>query len=231
MIIKKVLKAITPSILLSLGMQVWNFKMLAFDYGQYRALRKGECCDKNGNTIPWYTYPAIEFLNSIDMTGYNVFEYGSGFSSLYYACKAKHIISIEDNEEWYDKLNMKNRNSISVHLMKDDDYVSSINKFKEKFDLIAIDGLFRPDCVEQVLTYVKKNSCSIIIFDNSDWYPSSIRRINSNLNWVRVPFRGFGPLSSHCWETTVFINPDIGLKYHELDAPHGQLKQIAPDDY
>lgn len=229
--IKRVLKAITPSILQPLGKQVVNFKILAFDYGQYRTMRKWECCDKNGNPIPWYTYPAIEFLNSIDMTGYNVFEYGSGFSSLYYADKAKHVTSVEDNEEWYSKLDIKNRNNLNVYLMKDDDYASSISKFQKEFDLIVIDGVLRPDCVEPVLTYVKKNSCSMIIFDNSDWYPNSIRRISSNLNWVRVPFRGFGPINNYCSETTVFINPDIGLKYYELDAPFGQSKRTDPDDY
>lgn len=228
---KKVLKAITPSILLPLGKQVANFKILAFDYGQYRTIRKWECCDKNGNPIPWYTYPAIEFLNSIDMTGYNIFEYGSGFSSLYYSNKAKHVTSIEDNEEWYNRLEKKKRKNINLHLMKDDDYVSSINKLEEKFDLIVIDGVLRRKCADQVLTYVKKQSCSMIIFDNSDWFPNSIRILSNNLNWIRVPFRGFGPVGSHCWETTVFINPDTDLKYCELDAPYGQPKTTALDDY
>ncbi len=33
-------------------------------------------------TIPWYTYPAIEYLLSIDLSEMDVFEYGCGNSRL-----------------------------------------------------------------------------------------------------------------------------------------------------
>jgi len=62
-----------------------NFRTLAFDYNQLTSIKKRSCIDKNKNPIPWYTYPAIEYLNNLDFTDKNVFEYGSGNSSLW--CK------------------------------------------------------------------------------------------------------------------------------------------------
>ena len=43
-----------------------NWNILAKDYGQYRTIEQWNCIDRYNNMIPWYTYPAIEFLNNLD---------------------------------------------------------------------------------------------------------------------------------------------------------------------
>ena len=43
-----------------------NFVTLAFDYNQLGSMKKKNCLDKNNNPIPWYTYPAIEYLQNLD---------------------------------------------------------------------------------------------------------------------------------------------------------------------
>ena len=40
--------------------------------------------DGSGKTMPLYTYPCYEWINSIDWSDANVFEYGCGFSSLFF---------------------------------------------------------------------------------------------------------------------------------------------------
>lgn len=70
--------------------KIWrNFKTLGFEYGQLRTMEKWECVDKDGNSIPWFTYPAIEYLSHLDLSGCSVFEYGSGFSTLFWLQRVK----------------------------------------------------------------------------------------------------------------------------------------------
>ena len=57
--------------------------------------------DSDGEPIPWYTYPAVAFLNEYDLSGERVFEYGSRYSTLYYAKKVQSIKTVESDEKWY----------------------------------------------------------------------------------------------------------------------------------
>lgn len=60
-------------------------------------------CDEEGIT-PWYTFPAISFIKDIISVNTKVFEYGSGFSTLFYNTNAGQTISIEHDPLWYDKI-------------------------------------------------------------------------------------------------------------------------------
>ncbi len=60
--------------------QIINFKILSIKYGQFETIKRWSCIDKNGNPIPWFTYPCIEYLNHLDLSECVVFEYGSGYS-------------------------------------------------------------------------------------------------------------------------------------------------------
>ena len=52
---------------------------LAFDYGHLRSGATGTSIDAAAAPIPWYTYPAIEFLRQLDFAQADVFEYDAGF--------------------------------------------------------------------------------------------------------------------------------------------------------
>ena len=92
--------------------QLINFNILASKYAQYKSIKNWNCADERGDKIPWYTYPAIEYLNNLDFSTKYVFEFGSGSSSIYWADKAKDVVSIEYNKVWYKKvkLNLKSNN-------------------------------------------------------------------------------------------------------------------------
>lgn len=60
--------------------------------------------DANGNAIPWFTYPAIEFLKDILSSEMRVFEYGSGFSTVFFNSRAKEVISVEHNPDWAQRI-------------------------------------------------------------------------------------------------------------------------------
>ena len=41
-------------------------RILAFRYGHLRTIARNECVDAEGRPIPWYTYPALEFIRQLD---------------------------------------------------------------------------------------------------------------------------------------------------------------------
>src|SRR5262245_3065794 len=55
------------------------------DIGWFNAYERKEAVGRDNEPIPWITYPAIEFLNSRLNAGMEIFEFGAGNSTLYYA--------------------------------------------------------------------------------------------------------------------------------------------------
>src|ERR1700721_952334 len=49
---------------------------------------------------PWITYPAIDFLLQFDFSDASVFEWGSGFSTLWWSQRCRRIASVESNQDW-----------------------------------------------------------------------------------------------------------------------------------
>lgn len=63
--------------------------------------------------LPWMTYDAIDFLTSICGRDMEVFEWGSGGSTLFFAKRCRRITSIEHDKKWSELLSVK-LNDLSV---------------------------------------------------------------------------------------------------------------------
>src|SRR5690606_14173109 len=102
-----------------------------------------------GEPIPWVTYSFIDFIEGRIHKGHTVFEYGSGNSSLYYAGRAKKVVSVEHDKDWFDKLSgsgPENSEIIFCRLQKDGEYSRMPLSLKQKFDIIIVDGRDRVNC-------------------------------------------------------------------------------------
>ncbi|CAM8388951.1 hypothetical protein MCEET85_00874 [Candidatus Methylopumilus planktonicus] len=207
----KIVRKIYPSHIQNI---LKNFRTLAFGYNQLGSMKKWSCLDKNNNPIPWYTYPTIEYLENLDFSDKNIFEYGSGNSSLWWVQRCKKIISIESDKKWFKYIQkIKNSNL---------DYRFSNNKKNYIYQsdiagshVIIIDGLWRSECADFVITSINSNKINpnMLIFDNSDWYPKTISKLNKRLkHYVQVDFSGFGPINGYTWTTSVFINSQFDSK-------------------
>lgn len=78
--------------------------------------------------IPWYTYPTIDFLNNLDLRNVDIFEYGSGNSSIYFLNKGALVTSVEDDLDWFKKIknNLVGHNLIFEENQKE--YISKVSK-------------------------------------------------------------------------------------------------------
>jgi hypothetical protein len=56
--------------------------------------------DQNGNPIPWMNFPVVRILEERLTKDLNLFEFGSGYSTLFYAKKVRAVTSVEYDEKW-----------------------------------------------------------------------------------------------------------------------------------
>lgn len=66
--LRNIAKKILPDAMLSILASMENYKILSLNYGQYRSMRLQKSVDREGNPIPWYTYPAIDYLTQFDFS-------------------------------------------------------------------------------------------------------------------------------------------------------------------
>ena len=198
-------------------------RIIANDYGFANSVRADIPLDHNCQPIPLYTYPVIEYLNSLDFAGKNIFEFGSGQSTLYWLGQGANVASVEHNQDWMDKISssLKSTSNHQYFFAKQqDDYVNSILKFPDfYFDMIVIDGSFsRYLCAQNVISKIRKDG--LIILDNSDWYPNSAQFLRENLNFIEIDFYGFRPSKPEAAVTSMFFSREFKLRCKGARQPN-----------
>jgi hypothetical protein len=231
--VKKSIRSVIPEKLFEriqrFRQQGRNFKSLAQDYGQWTTIRDWNSVDAKGRPIPWYTYPATEFLSHLVLSKFKVFEYGSGNSTLWWSDRAWQIASVEDDQSWYAKIksSLTNKN-VDYRLERDrQKYFSTAD---DSFDIFVVDGKYRRECLEHVVKVGKGGV--MLILDNSDWHPNSVRFLQEKLGWMQTDFHGFGPINNYTWTTSIFLNPKRHqeLKYNNNLKSQCGLVQVADGD-
>jgi hypothetical protein len=208
--------------------QLKNFAILATGYAQYDSMKRLSCIDRNGDPIPWYTYPAIEYLMNLDFSDRTVFEYGSGNSSLWWSKRCASIVSVEDNAEWFERIRSRAPSNMTYHFVTDrHTYVSRPEM--QKADVAIIDGEHRAACASYFISGHRegRTTASLLLFDNSDWFPKAVRRLRENLDWLQVDFSGFGPINNYTSTTTLFFSRNFQQRYKSHPRSQGAIDAIA----
>ena len=167
--------------------------------------------------IPWFSYAAIDFLDGFLKANMDVFEYGSGGSTLFFAQRVHSVFSVEDNPEWHERvcrrLAEKSVRNVQVVLCPFDfknpvgfeasEYLNRLPA--QKFDVLVIDGSeewkqVRPVCFKLAEERVKPGG--IIVVDDS-WRYQSLRE-NHHAKRVEV-FQSVGPCRPGVTSTDIFF--------------------------
>ena len=207
---KALIKKLLPPLYWDVRKQAANFSNLAKRYGQFQTIRKGSCLSGEGVPIPWYTYPAIEYLSHIDFSNRRVLEYGSGNSTLWWATRCEELVSVEGNSEWYETNRGVVEQAAKVkYLLKTSEKEYVRQDYLRTAGVVVIDGDYRSKCADYLIESNQDNAhqISMAVFDNADWYPKTIRKLKHSLHWIQVDFHGFGPINDYSWTTSIFINP------------------------
>lgn len=123
------------------------------------------------NFYPWLNYPTIDFLQTFLTKESDVFEYGAGNSTLFFATIVRQIFSIESTAKWHDfvveSAKMHNLKNINITLCDNlQQFPDAISTFNTTFDLILIDSRERARCLEMAPDFLKPNG--VILLDNSE---------------------------------------------------------------
>ena len=177
-------------------------------YGIFESIAKKAPVNADSKPIPWFTYSANEFLNSLDLSAERVFEYGSGNSTLYWSSRCQKVLAIE-NDHMFSKMitsRITTENAKVRFLSKSNAYIDSgIVEFNPT--IIVIDGAYRYKCTKHVLSLLPKlNNLKILVFDNSDGYPNAIELIQNQRELFEIKFSGFGPINNYSWVTSIIVN-------------------------
>ena len=115
---------------------------------------------------PWISYDAQSFLERALPKAARVLEFGSGMSTIWYARHAAKVVSVEDNQEWFSRIEpeIKSLGNVDYRFATGADYYSSIPS--GPYDLIIIDGSFRAECAAAAMPHAAPDA--IIYLDNSD---------------------------------------------------------------
>jgi hypothetical protein len=179
-------------------------------YGHQKSVALGKPVDAELNPIPWYTYPAIEYLKQFDFSGKNIFEYGSGNSSIFWASLASTVTSVEVDSAWFEIISKSKISNLSIHLKEQkSEYVDFIGNANKLYDLIVIDGAYRYDCARTAIKHLCDDG--LIILDNSERYPELCLNLRS-YDLIQVDFFGFGPINYYTWTTSLFFQKNCKLK-------------------
>lgn len=182
---------------------------------------------------PWLPYLTTEFIKSIKPQ--RVFEWGSGESTLFFAQYVRHLVSIEHDQEWYNKIKPQlpawvdyqyipyelgeigpdksdpchyKSGSTQLGPVNFRNYASAIDEY-EFFDLILIDGMARASCISHAISHVQAGG--YLVIDNTGDRPYYLDKTqelfgNYESGWEKITFMGYGPILDYKWETTVFVN-------------------------
>jgi hypothetical protein len=142
--------------------------------------------------LPWISFSAIHVLQKVLKADMNVFEYGSGGSTIFFARRCKSVVSVEDSQQWSARvlraaadrglhnIQLLYRSTPLPNIEGDDDfavsqYVEAIDGYSP--DVILIDGSDewlskakrRTMCFGHAERIIKPDG--IIIVDDSWAYP------------------------------------------------------------
>lgn len=164
--------------------------------------------DHDGRPLPWYTYSAISFLAERVHDGMHVFEYGSGSSTRWWARRAGHVVAVEDDAEWFERVDAAVPDNVDLRFAVGSDYVQSPVDGAGPYDVVVIDGSERNRCAEIAVPALKDDG--VVVWDNSDWagmFQDGMDTLH-DAGFRRLDFRGLGPLNGYGWMTSVFYRSD-----------------------
>ena len=206
-------------------------RTLWFTYGHLRTVRSRSAVDAGGEPLPWYTYPAIEYLRQLDFSGKDVFEYGSGNSTLFWARRARRVVSVEDDERWVASLSQRLPANCTMLLESDlRPYPDVIRRYPGGFDIIVVDGPARGRtrfrCAQAALEHLRPGG--LIILDNSDWLPQSAQLLR-DAGLLQVDMSGFIPIGAQTQTTSLFFHRTWNLQPVGGRQPHLSAGAVAKD--
>ena len=176
--------------------------------GFVETVRTGRPCRADGSPIAWMNYSVLSFLEDRLNKEMNLFEYGSGNSTLFFAERVGRVVSVECDQGWYDYVKGTLPENVELLLAPKggDEYVQIIDKQNDKYDVIIVDAEDRVAC----MTYADRHltEAGVLLLDDAkpEQFGDGIDTLVAR-GFRRLDFDGLKPGSVKSHRTTVFYRP------------------------
>jgi predicted O-methyltransferase YrrM len=156
----------------------------------------------------------MHFITPRLQKDFAIAEFGSGFSTIWWANRVASVYSIEHNQEWADKINgefkRNNCNNALVEFKTLQEYAKGLSSSSKKYDLILVDGIERNDCLRESVSHLTDRG--VIVLDNSELkdYESGKAYLVQN-GFKSIDFFGNAPIVAHFTTTTLYYRSNSCL--------------------
>lgn len=161
---------------------------------------------------------AVELVEGLLHEDMDVFEYGSGYSTVWLAQRVKRVVFVEHDRAWYEETDRALREvgrvskTKGVYVEDENDIAGAIEHYGE-FDLILVDCLDRQrvSAVAEAVDHVKPGG--YLVLDDSQWNMlQPARQALEALGWNAVTHNGQhrrknGDVRYH--QTTIYQRPPL----------------------
>jgi hypothetical protein len=176
--------------------------LFSYQKGHFKSSWEMLSVSRTGKPLPWYTYPCIDFLKYRDFGDKTVLEFGGGQSSLWWSQRARSVVTLEGNEQWYQKIKADmpaNVDLFLVSMVSPSSCMEEVNGILQNysdFDVIIIDGLYRYEMAEVARSVMA--DYGVIICDDAENY--GFYEAFKDSAMYRVDFFGNAPgvIRPHC---------------------------------
>jgi hypothetical protein len=159
--------------------------------------------EKRHPDAPWLTPDAVRFCVSVLSPSMRAWEFGSGRSTVWFAARVGHIVSIEHDLGWYaivrQRLHESKVGNIDYRLIALDHpeaepehpaydpmprYVAAIAAEPDaSLALVVVDGLYRSACIRASLAKLKPDG--LLLVDDLEFWPGRLE-LPIPLDWPQV---------------------------------------------
>jgi hypothetical protein len=163
--------------------------------------------DYKGRPSPWMTFPVINFLEGKDLKGKRILEWGSGQSTMWWAARAREVVSFESDRTWFNFVRGRIPSNVKLDLVDERLINVPTDLLKDKFDIVVIDGLDRVAAARMSVDLLVEDGALIMDDSEQPWSPEGypVLDIMRERGFQRIDFFGHAPavIRRHC--TSVFI--------------------------
>jgi hypothetical protein len=174
--------------------------------GWMKSLKQGYPCRADGTIVPWMNYAIVFFLEERLKKDLKLFEFGSGYSTLFYANLVHSVTSVESDERWFTTIKDNIPSNAQLIFQEEDengDYCRAAIQAGQLYDVIVVDGLDRVNCVRQSMEALTE--LGVILLDDSEReeYGEAFE-LTAQYDFRALTFEGLKPNDLELRRSTIF---------------------------